>query len=332
MSTQGLFASCETRPRVAVVGDIFVDISAKVHRLPEWDRDTEADYIEALPGGSALNQARQLHELGVTVKFFGAVGEDAFGKMLLAHVEGQGFPTELVKVLQVPSSICFVLSGPSDRGFVSCYSTTRAVGPEDLDDRTRSELQSCDHLHVGGYFNLPGMMKPGFTDFVRSCRQRGMTVSLNTQSDPSDAYTGTDGHILEMLPLTDLLFVNEREQHLIAAAVMPDGSTSPEALCQAYPELTLVVTRGEKGCQVVKCGQETLDVPTKPALHVVDATGAGDAFLAGFLSRWLSQPRGARNRAVLGDASELGQALALCCIGKKGACVKPVTLAEVQAE
>jgi len=312
-------------PRVVIIGDVFVDLSAKVKGLPQWDSDTEAEYIKAQPGGSALNQARQLHSIGgAEVRFLGAIGDDAFGKMLMSHVQGQGFPLERVKVYRdLPSSVCIVLAGPSDRAFVSCYSTTDAFCTADVEDRAEA-FEGSRHLHIGGYFNLKGLQNPAFTAVVQRCRERGMTVSLNTQYDAGEKWTGEGGHLAELLPLTDLLFVNEAEAERIAAKSpgAPAGAAGPEALCGAHPGLTVVMTRGGEGVDVVRAGAERVRVATVPA-KPVDATGAGDAFLAGYLSSWLA-----------GDSQEAacarGHAVARVCVGREGACVEPVRPADLQ--
>ena len=120
----------------------------------------EAESVKMLPGGSALNQGRHLHALGTRVRFFGAalvsgaaalisvaarrgmsvreVGNDTLGRSLVQQVAGQGFPTETMKMFSnLPSSVCIVLSGPSDRAFVSCYSTTDAFTTRDLQEQVR---------------------------------------------------------------------------------------------------------------------------------------------------------------------------------------------------
>eukprot|EP00927_Polykrikos_kofoidii_P080375 TRINITY_DN77247_c0_g1_i1.p1 TRINITY_DN77247_c0_g1~~TRINITY_DN77247_c0_g1_i1.p1 ORF type:complete len:393 (-),score=51.73 TRINITY_DN77247_c0_g1_i1:87-1202(-) len=315
-----------TKP-IAVVGDVFVDVMARVQRLPEWDSDTEADYVKVLPGGSALNQARHLHALGYPVRFFGAVGSDSFADLLLRHVAGQGFSTAGIRIFKdLPSSVCLVLAGAADRAFVSCYSTTDAYSTEDL-KRSMGKVEECAHLHIGGYFNLRGLMNDDFTEHVRNCRAAGLTVSLNTQFDATDAWTGTRGHLADLLPLVDLLVVNESEAENIANKLFKSGLSDSAELCTAFPRLTVVVTQGANGCTIQRAGCPALRIPTTAATKIVDTTGAGDAFLAGFLCVWLQCPasRDAGNEAdMLKAACVMGCRVAKVCIGRDGACVEPV--------
>jgi len=70
------------------------------------------------------------------------VGKDAMGQSLLEQISGQGFPTDTIKMFSnLPSSVCIVLSGPADRAFVSCYSTTDAFTTRDLREQARSSMR-----------------------------------------------------------------------------------------------------------------------------------------------------------------------------------------------
>eukprot|EP00931_Biecheleriopsis_adriatica_P058482 TRINITY_DN34831_c0_g1_i1.p1 TRINITY_DN34831_c0_g1~~TRINITY_DN34831_c0_g1_i1.p1 ORF type:complete len:315 (+),score=49.32 TRINITY_DN34831_c0_g1_i1:245-1189(+) len=314
-----------------MVGDIFIDIQAKIKKLPAWDTDVETESVKLLPGGSALNQGRHLYSLGTKVRFFGAIGNDAFGEQLISKITGQGFPTDYVKVFKnLPSSVCMVLAGPSDRAFVSCYSTTDAYTTRDLKER-ESAMDGCTHFHCGGYFNLKGLQNDDFTMLVESCRRKGMTVSLNTQWDASEKWSGEDNHLKRLMPMVDLLFVNISEAENIAAALSPESTNSVAALCEAFPDTTLVVTRGAEGCSVHRSGFDTLHVAIEPA-RVIDATGAGDAFVAGFLSSWLAhgERRKDSERVLLHEACRKGNAVARVCVGREGACVEPVRLRDLE--
>ncbi|CAE7244223.1 TOR1L2 [Symbiodinium sp. KB8] len=273
-----------------MTGDIFIDIVAPVKKLPMWDSDVEAESVKMLPGGSALNQGRHLHALGTRVRFFGAVGNDTLGQSLVQQVAGQGFPTETIKMFSnLPSSVCMVLSGPSDRAFVSCYSTTDAFTTRDLQEQA-DHLDGCTHFHLGGYFNMKGLQSRDFTEFVLSLKSRlSMTISMNTQCDAAGHWCGEGNHLEEFLPSVDLLFVNISEGEHLCSALCHEGDRSIHALCKRFPNTTVVVTQGEHGCTVYRHGMHAIYVPTKPAVRIVDATGCGDAFIAGFLSSWLAQ-------------------------------------------
>lgn len=316
--------------RCSVIGDVFVDVMAKVRTLPVWDADVEADFVKVLPGGSALNIARHLHALGTDVRFQGPIGGDSFGKMLLTHVSEQGFPTGYFKTFaDLPTSACLILSGPQDRAMASCYSTTAALSAEDLEAGS-SAREGCTHMHIGGYFNMTNLMSSRFTDLVKRCREDKMTISLNTQYDAAELWTGTAGHLHELLLHVDVLFVNAAEGHGIASALGgPKSEASIQDLCNAFPELIVVMTQGAKGCEVVCAGRPILHVPTTPLEKFVDATGAGDAFCAGFLSAWIANPD--RSAIALEAACLKGHHTASICVGREGACEPPVSAADLQS-
>mmetsp|Transcript_65688 Transcript_65688/g.182836 ORF Transcript_65688/g.182836 Transcript_65688/m.182836 type:complete len:338 (-) Transcript_65688:104-1117(-) len=301
-------------PHVGVIGDFLVDIQAKVPSEPKWDEDVETPAIEVLPGGSAANTARQLAALVRSVTFFSTCSEDLLGVAALSQLRSQKFDTSHMRKLTAPSGACIVLSGPEDRAFVTCYSTVEAMRVDHLDAAT---MRTCDHLHIGGYFGVRGLHNDAFTSIVRSCRERGATVSLGTQDDPTRSWTGNGVHLHHLLPHLDLLIVNSREHEGIERALgSPLGAFAPA--------LTVVVTCGRLGARLLEPGRPPRCVATRAATTVVDTTGAGDAFAAGFVARWLQTGRDST------DAAAWGNACAACCVQRSGACAQPVTEAEVQ--
>lgn len=297
-----------------MLGDFIVDVQAKVAALPRWDADVETPGVDVLPGGSASNTARQLSTLSSGVLFFGTCGADVLGKAALEVLRGQRFDISGIKQLAVPSSVCLVLSGPSDRAFVTSYSSVERLTVSASDAQI---LQSCAHIHVGGYYGLKGLQKPAFTALLRKCRRNGATLSLATQHDPSNNWLA-EGHLVSVLPVLDVFITNESECHAIEKALR-----SP--VQQMAPQLTLVVTLGEEGARVQQPGHAPVHVPARRGVSVVDSCGAGDAFTAGFLAHWILT----RDAVV---AAAWGNAAACCNIQRSGACAQPGSKKEVEAE
>eukprot|EP00929_Paragymnodinium_shiwhaense_P113562 TRINITY_DN81842_c0_g1_i1.p1 TRINITY_DN81842_c0_g1~~TRINITY_DN81842_c0_g1_i1.p1 ORF type:complete len:339 (+),score=41.65 TRINITY_DN81842_c0_g1_i1:67-1017(+) len=301
---------------LAVIGDFFVDLQAKVPKLPEWDRDVETPAIEVLPGGSAGNTARQLFSMcDGGVRFFSTCSDDPLGVAALHAMTQQGFDTSYMTKLDLPSSACIVLSGPSDRGFVSCYSTVSALTVATL---KTDALKECRHVHVGGYLGNIGLHTEEFITLLEECRQGGATISLGTQTSPTEEWLGQDGHLKKVLPLLDILLVNEHEIGKIESALgLP--------VRQVSKTLTSVVTHGKDGVKILLPDDTSVHVPTAVASDPVDTTGAGDAFNAGFLYHW-TQTKDATAAAAWGNAT------AACCIMQSGGCPKPVPLLAIESK
>lgn len=303
------------KPHIAVIGDFIVDVLAKVPKLPGWDEDVETSAIEVFPSGSATNTARQVSLLVPGVTFFSTVGNDFLGHAGLDQLRSQGFDTSHMRHLPLPTSTRIVMSAPQDKGIAVCYSTVNEVSAANID---APALLACDHLHIGGYFGLRGLQTDDFLDLVRRFRSEGGSVSLGTNADTSGCWVGEGGHLLRLLPLVDLLVVNERE---IAECERALGS-----LHEFSPALSVVTTCGERGCIVWPTGNGSgfLSVPGIMVSAPEDLTGADDAFAAGLIACWV------RNRDVV-EAARWGNACALLAIRRGATCAVPASLSEVEA-
>ncbi|KAJ1618871.1 hypothetical protein T492DRAFT_437729 [Pavlovales sp. CCMP2436] len=158
---------------IHVIGDVYLDMIAKVSRLPQWDGDTLIEMpIETHPGGSALNTAVQLASLintrwrepkmRKTVKFdrcvlHSLVGEDVYGQVVTERIKDTG--VELSAPAVGGQGVCICLSGPTDRAFVSYrYFNVSKCPPFAADGCTRPEIPlhaslpwiflACSHFNI----------------------------------------------------------------------------------------------------------------------------------------------------------------------------------------
>jgi sugar/nucleoside kinase (ribokinase family) len=139
-------------------------------------------------------------------------------------------------------------------------------------------VRSARHLHVSSYYLLDGL-RPGLPALARAARGAGASVSLNPQADPEERW---DADLGGLAALVDVLFVNEMEDAAIDSSGFP----------------LVVVKRGARGA-AARWADGAAEHPGIPA-EVIDTTGAGDSFDAGFLASRLA-----------GEPVE--QALALAC-------------------
>ncbi|ETW05150.1 hypothetical protein H310_04157 [Aphanomyces invadans] len=291
---------------IAVIGDSFVDVLAGVETLPAWGRDSPCkEPIQMQPGGSALNTATQLANLrgDDEVTFFSAVGADAFGDMLKAHLEKSRVKLHAAHLpLIVPTGVCIVLTGQGDRAFATHYGATRvfAVSHVDLD-----ALFRATHIHIGGFYSVTGLL-PGLVDLLKAAKVRGITLSLDTNYDGSEQWNGLD----EILPLLDVFLPNEVEAQRISKRDSLDDAVA--YFRTVAPSTLIVVKIGREGVCATR-GDFHAFFRGFPVDNVVDATGAGDAFNAGFLHEWVKTND-------VEQALKWGCAVGSHCVRVVGAC------------
>lgn len=278
--------------RYAVVGDAFVDVLASgVMELPAWNSDAlTAHPICLKTGGSAMNTAIHLHELSSqSVELHTAIASDAFGSFLRDEAKARGVG---LVVHDAPSGLgtgsCVVISGERDRTFITYRGVIDALRGSAID------ASGCNHLHLAGFYNCRGLQADAGAIF-RSARAAGCTTSLGVQHDA----TGTWGKVGRP-PLTtddaapDFLFLSEDEaRHIVSKIVPNDDPSKPWPRADALALLAsgaarcIVLTVGAKGAILATHDtQRRAIILEQCAVNLdrfVDATGAGDAFAAGFI-------------------------------------------------
>ena len=305
------------RKEVHVVGDVYLDMIAKVDGLPSWDSDTRIEQlIETTAGGSALNTASQLAALIASRGGApGASRDGAFvlGECVMHSLLGEDLYGDVVDGLirretsvslrarrSGGQGVCFCLSGQTDRAFVSYKGTVERLSVLDLD---AAEIVSpkTAHVHIGSFYDCSGL-RPGLRALLERVKaDTAATVSLVPQSDST-----ADGEALEqllsLLPLIDVLICNEAEAAAMASVEPGRVAEAVDALVElGGDDLLVVVTLGKDGALArCKSDRSWWRQRTK-RVDVVDTTGAGDAFAAGFLYGWLGG-RDVRRGLVYGCA------------------------------
>ncbi|HYF71246.1 MAG TPA: sugar kinase [Nocardioides sp.] len=264
-----------------------------IESIPEGSDGQLVETIRLSPAGTAGGTAVVLSRLGAEVLSFGAVGDDPIGATLLALLEREGVDVRgLVRKAEQQTSASVIPVRPNgDRPAWHCIG---ANGAFTLDDLDLGALEGCSHVHLGGPEFLGGEAAGRLLAHARSL---GATTSLDilAPGDP-DMLAWVAG----ALPHTDYLLPND-EQVLgfTGASSLAEGA---RALVEAGAGC-VAVTQGSKGALVVTA-DETIEVPAYAIDpdDLVDTTGCGDAFSAGFL-RGLSLGRDLRGAAELGCAT-----------------------------
>ena len=332
------------RRTIAILGDIFMDIVAsRVNALPSWGGDCVVDNVTSCLGGSAANTARHLASLNDgsawDVYLLGAVGLDANGKEALRVVNESGLMKwngdDAVATVEGHSTgTCIVLSGDSDRAFVSCNGANDAFDPLS-NPAALAVLQNADHIHVHGYYNCRHLQGKELASFIRQQKEAkgaALSVSLDTQYDGSHAWLREN--LLDLLSDTSFFLPNETEAEGIASNVLKNrkadsAAAGPlELFAAQYPDMCTVVKSGAAGSVTYDPPQPSdfLRHPASPVASVVDTTGAGDAFTAAFLHRKLIQ--GGCMHTALQRANRAGAV----CVQRLGACSPPIVTCDVAQE
>ena len=228
-------------------------------------------------GGSAANTIVGLASLGARTAFIGKIKDDGLGRAYSHDIRAAGvsFPTKPA-VAGPSTGRCYVLVTPDGERTMNTYlGAAQDLHPADID---ADAVASSAFLYLEGYLWDPKNAKEAFLKAARIAHDAGRKVALSL----SDAFC-VDRWRDEFVQLmrshvVDLIFANEAELHALYQTA--DFNTAIAAL-RADIDVA-VVTRSAEGCVVVG-GDGVEAVPAFPVEQVVDTTGAGDLFAAGFL-------------------------------------------------
>jgi adenosine kinase len=240
-------------------------------------------------GGSAANTIVGAASLGARTAFVGKVKDDELGRVFAHDIRAAGVAFTTPPASAGPSTArCYVLVTPDgERTMNTFLGAAQDLHPNDID---ADAIAAAQIIYLEGYLWDPPRAKEAFLKAAKIAHDAERDVALTL----SDAFC-VDRYRAEFLDLirngtVDLVFANERELHSLYETA--DFDTALEAL--RNDARLAVVTRSEKGCLVVS-REETDAVAANPIDRLVDATGAGDLFAAGFL---VGLSRGADNRTA----------------------------------
>ena len=231
-----------------------------------------------ISGGSAANTAAGVAALGVRAGFIGQVAPDQLGTFYRHDLTAAGveFTTE-AKDFGIPTARSMILVTPDGHRTMNTFLGAAQHLPAIALDE--DQIRSAGILYLEGYLWDPETPRYAMVRAIEVAREAGRKVAF-TLSDSFCVDRHRDGfNALIDEGRIDILFANEDE--IQAMARVPHVETAVDAFKNKVE--TLVVTRSEKGALATQRGQRA-DVPAAPVDKVVDTTGAGDLFAAGFLA------------------------------------------------
>jgi sugar/nucleoside kinase (ribokinase family) len=264
------------RARIVVFGDVIDDVVVVPHGPIRVDTDT-ASSIRSRAGGSAANTAAWLGTLGAGVDFVGMVGDDDLERhrALLTHC---GVTPHLTGQPDLPTGSIVVIVDGEQRSMLTETGANAAMTPDAVADDL---LDAAAIVHFTGYSLFGRPDDTAVRRLIARATARGVVVSIDPGSAGFLADFGAD-RFLAAVAGAHLIFPSLDEGRVLTGLAAP-----AEVVARLAEDFAVVaLTLGTDGVLVAQRGRETVRVEAIQT-EIVDPTGAGDAFAAGFLDAWV---------------------------------------------
>lgn len=287
--------------KILCIGDIMLDVTVLLKKPIVEGLETRAE-ISTQGGGAAANVASWLSCAGVASYLVTRIGEDSAGKTLMTELDAYGVEHSKSVVPGANTGVVVVIVGVD--GERTMFPDSGANGGLTLSDVP--DLSDFTAAYISAYSLINPQSRSGVLQIISSISAAGLPIIL----DPA-----TVGVIMEVgaanandwLQSVDTLILNEEESQFLTGKENPIKATSQ--LLKSVN--TVVIKRGAKGALGQTRGEKLVQVGAQRTA-VINTTGAGDAFAAGFIKIW------AANGPLL-EALESGADLAAQCVALIGA-------------
>ena len=264
---------------VLVAGHVNWDVTLVVDRLPGADEEASIRDRHRAGGGSAANVATALAGLDLDARLLGSVGDDELGRGVRDRLAEHGVDVDPVTAVPGATSTKYLLVAGDEVAMLGNDGANEAIGPDDVDSGVVADV---DHVHI------TGQRADTAERLAELAVDAGCSVSLDPGRRAGDR--ALDGVAAQ----ADVVFGTDRE---IAALY---GDESPEPAHAREQERLVVATSGAGGARCVRGDEERTHSGFD--VDVADTSGAGDAFVAGFLSVWLDDPTDLEGALAVGNA------------------------------
>jgi sugar/nucleoside kinase (ribokinase family) len=278
--------------RILVIGDVMIDLLVR----PEGPLAVASDRraaIVARQGGSAANQAAWLAHFGVAVSFVGRVGADDHAGQTAMFRESGVEPWLAADKERDTGRLIALIDPSGERSFLTDRGANDGLCEEDI---PAALIAKADLIHLSGYSFVAAQPRHA----VRRVIERAGDIPVSV--DPASAEFLREigpANFLEWTRGAQICFTNSDEAAILTGSA--DREAQIATLARHYP--LVVVKRGAEGCEAA-AGPNRWRAPT-PRAEAIDTTGAGDAFVAGFLAAKLD---GAAIEKCLARAAAAGAA------------------------
>jgi ribokinase len=283
---------------VICFGALNVDKLYRVNRIAREDEESYITDFKEAPGGSAANTAVGLARLGLEIGFIGKVSDDREGKLLIGDFEKEDVDTNGIVILRGGRSgvVTGFVDKKGERALYVDPGVNDLLRFEEIDLRY---AQNTEFLHLTSFV--------GEKSFRAQKNLIKALSNVRVSFDPGELYTRRGLASLQpMIKRSAVLFLNRNEMKVLTGEGYEKGS---KILIKKGAGI-VAVKLGKKGCYVTDGKENHMVEPYK--VKVVDTTGAGDAYCAGFLY-------GLMKNKDLHECGRLGNFVASRCITKAGA-------------
>jgi len=284
---------------VLCLGIFVADLLAKpIEKIPERGKLELFDHMELHTGGCANNTSIGLARLGISAGAMGKIGTDGFGDFVLRRLNENNVDTKgMIRTNDANTSMTFVMIAPDgERTFLHYIGANATIKDQDV---SYELVKKSKILHVAGSFLMPGFDGEPTARVLKKAKEIGITTSLDTCWDSQGRWLKLIEPCLEYI---DIFLPS------IDEAAMISGKEKPEEIAKFFLDYGIKIVGLKMGLDgsYVRTKDDELRAPAYK-VETVDATGAGDAFVAGFLT-------GIINGWELEKTTKLANATGAACV------------------
>lgn len=289
-------------PEFVAIGAANVDIVSKVSRFPTKDDEVFVKDMKILGGGSAANVAVGVSRLGHSAGFVGLVGNDHFGDFLMKEFQDDDVDTS--HTIRVPGSSGVVFAAIRGDGERNLYASEGIGGMFSREHIPLDYIRSAKAIHIA---NLVGdEVLAAFELAARTAKESGVKVVF----DPGCMMAEKGiSRLMPVLQHCDVMLPSEIEANMLTGKKEEEAAAE---LLKAGPS-AVVITMGKEGCILAtKDMMKRMPLNPKTNARIVDVTGGGDAFAAGFITGLIEGWK-------LEECVEFGMQVGYMSCGREGA-------------
>ena len=287
--------------QILCIGDAMLDVIVKMQGQMYLGSDTISQ-ISTHGGGAAANTATWLASSGHKVFYVCRLGDDAAGRVIANEFDAWNIEYKPEFLKEHRTGIVVVLVDENgERSMFPDRGANSGLSELDLPDLTRFSA-----VFLSGYALFNPQSQAGVLRMINKMREANLEIFFNPGSVGVMSNLGVDA-CRQRCKLMDLLIMNQAE-----AEFLTGNSDIEAALNELAKDVeTVVITTSSKGAIGKSRGQEIVNSPIQP-ITAIDSTGAGDAFAAGFIGRWIESKD-------LESSLKAGNTLASGCVTTIGA-------------